>query len=243
MGHIQRAILVRLPIGAVFLILLLTATIRIQQYELLNRAKRLKGDIDRVEAERATLREVRVLLRRWNVDYGDSGSCSPEECRAGITICDFAYTHSGFFSRHQRLFRTYGVLGGRPAMVRAAVAVHNGLVRSKSFAMYIEVFPEESHAAGNTPLGYSLIGEMTVLQRLPPERAARSHNGYWIGWPGGCEVCIAIEVHATREASAEDVRRLSRFDFSCLARWLRPCRDKGDIMPTAWEEAKAQGLT
>jgi len=157
---------------------------------------------------------------------------------------DFAYMHAAFFSNHGWLFRVYGVLGGRPAIVRASVGIKDGVVRENSYGIYIEVFPKESESVGNTPFGYSLIGGTTMLEALPPERIANSHHpGYWIGWPDGCEICIAIELHATPEASKEDIQRLSKFDFSCLTRWLNPCRDKGDIMPAAWSQSQRDGLT
>jgi hypothetical protein len=37
-------------------------------------------------------------------------------------------------------------------------------------------------------------------------------------------------------ASQTDVNRLAQFDYSCITRWLHPCRTPSDLMPAAWQQ-------
>jgi len=221
---------------------LIVFSVRAQQLAFRHRAERLQYDLQRAEYRKTTLAQLLPVFHRWSASY--NGPCRDNECSAQMTIGDFAYRHADFFSNHQRLFRAYGFLGGRPAIVRAAVAIKGGVVRAKSYAIYVEVFPKESEHGGNTPLGYSLIGETSLVESLPLGRSSPlRHPSYWIGWPSGCEICIAIEVHATPDAPPEDIQRLNKLDFSCLTRWFQPCRDKGDIMPEAWAQVQKEDLS
>jgi hypothetical protein len=90
-----------------------------------------------------TLAQAQPIFRRWNATY-DDGPCESAKCSGEITIGDFAYAHAELFARHQRLFRAYGVLGGRPAFVRAGASILDGVVRSKSYSLDVEVFPSEA---------------------------------------------------------------------------------------------------
>ncbi len=109
----------------------------------------------------------------------------------------------------------------------------------------IQVLPDKNNRPVDGDLfGHTLIADSTVSQELPPALMTRSrHESYWIGWPGGCEICIAIDVRFQAGASPDDIRRVGRFDFSCLTRWLKPCREKGDIMPGAWAQVVKEGAT
>jgi len=210
--------------------------VRIQQYAFRLRAERLENDIKGLQYGSTTLAQAQPIFRRWRASYND-GVCEAAKCSAVITIGDFAYAHSDFFSNHQRVFRTYGILGGRPAIVRAGASIQDGVVRSKSYALYVEVLPSEAMAVGFTPLSYSLIGATRTVEKLPERSPVDSrHPSYLIGSPDGCEVCIMIYAEFTAAASHSDVERLSQVDFSCLTRWLRPCRLKRDIMPAAWRD-------
>ena len=219
---------------------LLIVVVRTQQYAFRFRAERLENDIKSLQYGSTTFSQARPILQRWNATY-DDGTCETAKCSAEITLGDFAYARAEFFSRHQRLFRTYGILGGRPAFVRAAASVQDGALRSKSYALYVEVFPSEAMAVGFTPLGYSLIGATRTMEKLPERYAVDSrHPTYRIGWPSGCEVCIMIYADFTSAASPADVERVSKFDFSCLTRWVHPCRLKRDVMPTAWQDIRTE---
>ena len=131
--------------------------------------------------------------------------------------------------------------GWASRVCRAAASVQDGTLRSKSYVLYVEVFPSEAMAVGFTPLGYSLIGATTTMEKLPERYSVDSrHPIYRIGWPSGCEVCIMIYADFTSAASPADVERVSKFDFSCLTRWVHPCRFKRDVMPTAWQDIRTE---
>jgi hypothetical protein len=232
---LRKALLVRVTLTIVAGTCLLIVAIRVQQYALRFRAERLQHEIQSLEYARTTLEQAQVVFDRWSATY-DDGSCEKRKCSAHITIGDFAYAHSAFFSDHQRLFRSYAILGGRPALVKARVSIHHGVVDGKSYGLYVEVFPAES--AYFTTYGYSLIGETATVESTPSGHIASRHPSYQIGWPGGCETCIMIYAHFTPAAVPFDVQRLGGLEFSCLTRWVRPCKEKVDIMPAAWAEAQ-----
>jgi hypothetical protein len=152
-----------------------------QQYAFRLRAERLQNDINSLQYGGSASAQVQAILRRWNATYKPDGSCRQDKCSGEITIGDFAYAHSAFFSNHQRLFGVYGSLGGRPAMVAASSTLEDGVVHSKSYAAYVEVFPNESVAIGLSPYGYSLIGENDDNRKLAAE--IRQISG-WIRAPG-----------------------------------------------------------
>jgi len=136
-----------------------------------------------------------------------------------------------FFFNHQRLLRIYGVLGGRPATVSARVVVQDDVVITKFYGVYVEVYPGEAGRGGS--YGYTLIGRTAVGEGLPDTRP-ETHPSYLISWPSGCENCVEIHANFSSSASTADVQRVSTMDFSCVTRWVTPCKEKADIMPAAW---------
>ncbi len=137
---------------------LLIIVVRVQQYVFQFRAERLENDMKSLKYGSTTLAQAQPIFRRWNATY-DDGPCESAKCSGEITIGDFAYAHAEFFSRHQRLFRAYGVLGGRPAFLRAGASILDGVVRSKSYSLDVEVFR-----------GFSERGRRVHPARLQPGR-------------------------------------------------------------------------
>jgi hypothetical protein len=57
--------------------------------------------------------------------------------------------------------------------------------------------------------------------------------------PGGSDgSCKKVHFYFNPSLDSATVDRLMRFDFSCFTRWIHPCRDEGDIMPSAWAQDK-----
>ena len=110
---------------------LLVIVVRTQQYAFRFRAERLENDIKNLQYGKTTVAEARPIFQSLNATYEEDG-CEAASCSAQITIGDFAYSHAEFFSRHERLFRAYGILGGLPAFIRADGFVQIGTVRSKT---------------------------------------------------------------------------------------------------------------
>src|SRR5213078_4464805 len=105
--------------------------------------------------------------------------------------------------------------------------IRNGVVSTKDYSVITVVLPHEASQTSVEQDGYGLIGRTTIAPDLVPDFGARSrHTNYWIGWPGGCEGCIAIEVGFRNDAVSDEIQQVGKFDFSCLTRWLKPCRDK-----------------
>lgn len=111
---LRRTLLITVALAVV--LCLLIVVVRTQQYAFRFRAERLENDIKSLQYGSTTFSQARPILQRWNATY-DDGTCETAKCSAEITLGDFACARAEFFSRHQRLFRTYGILGGRPAFV------------------------------------------------------------------------------------------------------------------------------
>lgn len=218
----------------------LVIAVRAQQYALRQRAERLSTDLAHIEVGKTKLAEVQDLVRNWLSDIDGDGSCSEAQCSEHIGVEDFSYKHANLFPKRLWLLQVYRALGGRVARADARISIKNGIVTDKQFMLSIGVLGSESKPS-EKDAGYLLFGRATTRQSLSPPRYDPSHPSYWVGWPGGCEICVAMEVESTPDAPL-NVRRLEEFDFSCATRWLNPCRDRGDIMPEAWAEAKREGM-
>ena len=236
----QRALRVALVTAATLSLLVLA--IRAQQYLFRHNAERLQHDISAFQYGRTTFVQAQPILRYWKASVAPDESCGQGSCSGRISVGDFAYRHSAFFSNHQRLLWAYGILGGRPAIVGADVLFRADVLRSKSFSVELEVFPHESAAFGFTPIGYSLLAENSVAETLPAWKlsVASQHPTYEVGSPGGCEVCISIWAHFTSNASETDVEKVGAIDLSCLSRWFQPCRLKDDVMPAAGQIERSE---
>ena len=210
---------------------------------LRRRAENLARELQRIEVGRTKFAQVQDTLRHWPTDYDGKAPCTEAECSAHVGFKDFAYKHQDLFSNRVWLSGAYRVLGGRPARADLGVHVKNGIAVSKSYTMSTGVFSSEvalsrSDKPGD---GYMLIGTVTTRENLRGRRQTSTHPTYWVGWPAGCEVCVAMEVESTPDAPAELMRSLDQLNFSCVTRWFKPCRERGDIMPEAWAEAKREG--
>jgi hypothetical protein len=65
------------------------------------------------------------------------------------------------------------------------------------------------------------------------------HPEYQIAGPSACQGCKAGWVKFTPFADPQDVLRLTDLNFACITRW-KQCTEQADILPTAWNEARAQ---
>ena len=234
MRMFRRALVVRMAFAAFALVLVLVFAIRMQQYVLRFRAERLERDIASLTLSSTSFEQTQVLFRRWGAVF-DDGPCEKGKCSAGIALGDFTHAHPGFLVYHQRLLRLYEILGGRPTVVNAHITILDGFVHRKSFSVYTDVSPCEAGSCGF--YGYTLMGVSTTNDSIGVDQMSR-HPSYRIGWPGGCEICVEIYARFTPQASPEDVERVGRLDFSCVTRWVTPCKTQADIMPGAWKQAE-----
>jgi hypothetical protein len=222
------------------LVCLLVLGIRVQQYAFRLRAERLISDIRLLQYGKTTFTEAQQILEPWDPHYNHGEAwCRAAECQADVATGDVVTSHLRFFfENHQRLIRLYRVLGGRPAEAAASVRIRNARVAKFSYSLMMQV------PAGKTEpwadYDYTLIGTVGIgeTDQFGQNLDDPQHPTYRVGWPSGCEICVAIDVSFRPEASSSDVQRLSRFDFSCLSRWFRPCREKSDILPEAFAQSQ-----
>ncbi len=236
---LRKRLLLRAILVTVGLVCLLVVVIRVQQYAFRFRAERFVRDIQRLQYGKTTLAEAQQILDPWKPQY-DHGEawCRTTECRADVATDDFVTTHLRFFENHQRLIRLYSLLGGRPAQAAASVKIRNARVENFSYALITHV------PAGKTEpwagYDYDLLGSVGVgdTDQFGHSLDHPRHPAYRVGSPSGCEICVAIFVNFRPQVSADDFQRLSRFDFSCLTRWFKPCRQKSDILPEAFAQTQ-----
>jgi hypothetical protein len=155
-----------------------------------------------------------------------------------MTVKSFSRKHNDFFVRHRRLLSLYNMFGGHLAEVRAAAEFASGTFRADTVGFYIYVAPDKTTSWAD----YTLIGGAGIEPESSrpswPHHPVRDplHPTYFLRAGGGCEVCIVISVTFMPGVNSFDRNRLMQFDFSCLTRWLHPCRTQADIMPPAWKQ-------
>jgi hypothetical protein len=110
---------------------------------------------------------------------------------------------------------------------------------NKAFAIAIQVFPSEQAGRGRKA-GYMLVASTRSVAGFPAKLVQGQHPAYRIAWGGGCDGCIKIQTEFLPNADSAEVRKLAKFDLSCITRWGPPCTDRADIMPAAWQERKAE---
>ena len=211
----------------------LAAFIPIQQQILRHRAEHLLADIRSLKLRESTWASVQPIFTRWGGWGHYDGECTQQSCSYEIELGDFAYNHQFLIRPPLFLQRVYRLFGGRTSLVTATVYVQDGLIWAKSFSVAVDVPPE--NPASN--YRYMLLGSAGSLSRfrlgfLP---SFADHPNYAVYTPGGCTGCQAVFAEFSPYADPADVDRLMQFDLTCLTR-RRPCREKGEIMPTAWAQ-------
>jgi hypothetical protein len=182
---------------------------------------------------RSTFEDSQRIFRQWD-SARDSGPCVPLQCNFEVELSDFGSGDFEYFIRG-RILRAYEFFGGRLSVARVDVSVHDGIVWGKSFNMSVGVSEGEDRVFDS--MGYWLIGRAGTVESIDTASwPNQSHPQYRIGQPGGCEVCVEVYTIFTPYADPSDIQRLTEFDYSCLTRWLSPCRTQVDIMPAAWKQ-------
>jgi hypothetical protein len=214
---------------------LLSGTIRIQDWIFRQSAERLFDEIQSIEIGHTSFQKTRSILNRW----GNSGvlvePCTQQQCEIDITISKpTIWRNSSKFI--PKMLPYYRFLGGHPAIVRADVHVWIGFVQAKHYSLAIEAPPFVS--VDGRHLSQYVEGKISTEPEddasHPVRQALDKHSEYQIG-SNACLGCLEIHVTFTPAASSADVQRLSQINFSCLTR-QHPCRTRGDLMPNAVSE-------
>jgi hypothetical protein len=221
------------------------AAIQIEQRILRARAELLLSDIRSLELRKSNWSDAQKILARWGAWGHYDGSCNSQRCDYWFQLGDFFYTHQRFVPNAPWARRAYDFLGGRIGLIRANVLVMDGLVWGKGFRLYVEVTPEGGPNPAFAGNGYGLIGYSESVSRFAAgfeSPLLELHPHYLVGTPSGCTGCLAVYARFTPFADPTDVNRLMDFNLACLTT-RKPCREKGDIMPSAWRQYLAEAKT
>lgn len=233
--------------------------LHIHQRLLQWRAERLLGDLQAIELHKTTWSEAQILMRRWGAWGQYVGTCTAENCRYTITLNNWEMLRFLAQLRWTQKFLPKFLdsqvgqwLGGRSVHCNAGFIVQDNTVWRTTYGCLVNV-PAQTGDEGD--LGYGLIA--MAQSRSSLNRFGRSKESHWIlgsdeqlaehpyykaGRPGGCEICMAVEVTYSVFTPQDEVRRLTSFDLSCISRW-RPCVRVEDLLSSAkpWHLYRFEG--
>jgi hypothetical protein len=237
--HLARSLLYAL-LGLVMVLLLVAGEFQIEQRVLRYRAERLLNDMLSIQLRHTTFQQLSPLLGRWGEFVTYDTPCSKQHCDLRITFRQPSHIPDGN-SKFLAPFRDlHKLLGGRMSGVVADINVRNGFVWGESYRIGVDV-PRFVDADGRTV--DELTGEISTVPRADPWRLVWPSLGrpreYEIGGHLAFKGRTEVWVRFTPYADPADIRRLSQFNFSCLAR-LRPCRTGEDLMPAAMAEVSKE---
>jgi len=217
-------------IGLITLALLLAGAVQTDQMLFRRKVERLVSSVRNTPFENATAEQVRQFLRQWSGSAHTDGDCA-QKCFQQIVLDSFAAKNGQFFGNHERLFWLYLLAGGHPARVVADLDLSAGIPQSVG-VRFVLVCGEGLPLIGNIYFNTrAQLGKHPDIYRI-----SELHPTYRMYTSGGCEGCRDFSVSFLPGANQSDINRLAQFDFSCLTRWLHPCRTRGDIMPAAWQQ-------
>ncbi len=222
---------------AIALVIAIIIAIQMDQYSMRRDAEALLSDLRKLEVGVTTRADAQRILNRWPQAAKLKEDCRGS-CGIGFTLNDSSRKHNDFFIRHRHFLGLYIMLGGQLAEVRAAVEFVNGVFQADTVGAYLYVAPYRG--AEKTWQEYTLIGAAGIIAEprsgWPHLTRDKLHPTYLVGPHGSCDGCMLIDVRFMPDVTSYDRNRLMQFDFSCLTRWLHPCRIPGDIMPAAWQQ-------
>ena len=234
-----RRTIVRVSVFALLCVLAMVAGLHIRQRFLRSRAEHLLRDIKQLELRKSNWDDAQRIFTRWGAWGHYDDLCVSSSCNYRI---EFDNTFAKWPRLTPWVHRAYDFVGVRMGMVSANVAVRDGLVWGKGFGLYVES-PLKSGTNASLSVRYTLIGISESASRLfISSRRARQlalHPEYIVTEPSGCTMCEAVFVRFTPWADPSDVARLMDFNLTCLTS-RKPCREQGDIMPSAWRQHLAE---
>lgn len=235
--------------GILLAALCLVAAIPIQQRRFRWRAERLQADMQAIQLHHTSWDEARSLMNRWGAWGHYDGACTVGNCRYTITLEDMgsAAVHPDDYGKLQALIRyllgssPYRWLGGRAAIFETGFIVQDGAIWRTFEDIGVEV---PSGVLGPEDSGYELMARAQSRSSLNREANPKAH---WIlggseppaehpefkaGRPGGCEICMSVEVTYSISTAQDEIRNITSFDLSCLTR-RHPCARVEDLLPAA----------
>jgi hypothetical protein len=240
-----RRILIRVVLFSLLGLATTAAAIHIEQRLLRTRAEDLLEDIRSLELRRSTWTDAQRVFTRWGAWGHYEGSCGSPHCDYEVSFGDIFVDHSRLVPDAPWARRAFEFFGVRMSLVTAHLLVTDGLVLGKEFTAFIEVPPDRGPIAPFSGSTYTLIGRVET-RTFPLSGSLHQHSihpEYTVMSPSGCTGCLTVWVRFTPLADPVDVRRLMDFNLACLTNH-KPCREREDIMPSAWKQhlAEVEGI-
>jgi hypothetical protein len=223
------------------LILLLVGTIKVETYIRRYQSEQLLPDILAIKLRRTTFEHAESISDRW---HGKAEMpCSRQHCDMRIALYPAILPNPKFLAFHPRISQLalgiYRLLGGRPSMTAANINIRNGFVWGEFYGIAVETTMYENKVRHDVWLEGNIQspGRRPYSLDFNDVRKA-AHPEYSFGGTIRCPDC-EMWVGFTPYADESDIRRLAKFNFSCMTR-LRPCRTNQDLMPVATSQSREE---
>jgi hypothetical protein len=216
--------------------LVLLAAVQISQRITRRRAEHLLSDIRGLQLERSSWNDAQALMQRWGRWGHYEGTCDADHCDYEIQFDSVGMApgptatserFSNLFSRAAEMATT--VLNAHLPYVEGGFRLQNNLIIGTWFSLGTTV-------PGGGSLFSRVIGTRDLERYdLWPEKDP--HSEYRTVLRSGTMGYFFTEF--TAATKPEDVEWLTAVNFSCITRWV-PCREMGDLLPSAWAKAKVE---
>jgi hypothetical protein len=133
--------LLRGVLGLAGIVVLLVATIQIEQGVFRYRAERLYQDVMAIQLRRTTFEQLEPMLQRWSADVSHGEPCFKQHCDLTIRVRQLIFMpgwDSRFFDPFQKFDRR---LGGRFSETVARFWVRNGFVWGEDYMIGFDAAP------------------------------------------------------------------------------------------------------
>ena len=225
--------------------------VQVQQHILRWRAERLLADIREIQMGKSTWADAQRLMTRWGAWGAYEGFCTAERCEYRIVLQDvfsarpITFWSTGHTNPAPRVcclwFRKpYRALGGRFAIVFAAIEVKDGIVWTKAYDVETGLGPRQ--VAGDEEYDVVLVAAADGLTRFwengpwfsmgHSEDRIDRHPEYRAEIAPICSGCRAIDANFTPFADPSIVQQLLDFNLDCITS-LFECKTPAEILPGA----------
>ena len=229
--------------------LLIPILIQVQQRLFRYRAKRLRDDFRAILLHKSTWQDAQALMHRWGAWGHYDGVCTATNCKYEISMPDLASSFFGYrddqtlarFLFSTRFIYAYVMLGGHLGSLQVRFIFQDRLIGRTSTAVDIYDPPKfllPTH--DDSGVGLVLIAQSRDSLRASPPQAhwilggndqLADHPTYKVGRPGGCTGCLLGEVTYSPDASQEDIRKFTDYNFNCFTSMR--CTILEDLLPAA----------
>lgn len=217
----------------------------------------MRADAERAYSEIMSLELLKTpganavrIFSRWGHAVQTTGNCDSGNCTLTIRIFDWMARHKSLVQNNW-LLEHYPMIGGRNMAYGANVAIVNGVVVKKGFSLLVVniTAPDESGRRYHQERAGAVqsVSNFWGGRSIACDYLMQGHPEYCVTSPYECWKCVDMEALFTPFAPANDVARITKFNFDCMTRWS-PCKHIKDILPAAAaeyeaESAKTEGLS